>query len=69
MIVECYSMDLYCKYWDSKDHQAPYDYFPRQFTGHNRKMCIAQAKKDGWKFLVQEDDAICKHCQARGIKN
>lgn len=69
MIVDCYSMDLYCDNPQCNRRESHNDLaypFPDQYIGRNRNQCVRDAKKAGW--LIRGLVAICPFCSKHGVK-
>jgi len=65
MIVECYSMHVYCEnsgaVTGNTDHYVNGNEEMVDLTGRNRTECLREAKQRGWK--IKKDKAWCPACQ------
>ena len=65
MIIECYSMDVYCDMPNCvREKNSEYLHIrgPDDFAGKNKTECDRQRKKHGWRKINGED--VCPECVA-----
>lgn len=73
MIVECYSLELYCdneevgtNYVLERDpRKHDYKEFPHVFTGERRQDCERQARNIGWMINNRTGICLCPKCSGK----
>lgn len=76
MIVGCYTLDLYCRYWEDQPRgvsafcNTNFDWNHKifQYTGRTRAECLREARKDGWLVNLKTRKCICPECREKYAK-
>lgn len=63
MVIDGYSMDLYCDDGVPGDGVHPWDMMenPQTFAGRTRGQCVRQARKLGW-IINNKNECYCPAC-------